>query len=70
MRFVTSPSLRVPRPPTSFAASAGHKIRSTPYLRHVIFLFRASLQTLGHPENAKGMMGETPEVQGPATLHS
>ncbi len=41
--------------------------RSTPYLRHVIFLFRACLQTLGLSREHERDEGKAPGVQGPAT---
>ncbi len=47
--------------------SAGHKNRSTPYLRHVIFLFHASSQTLGPSREHKRDDEHAPEVQGPVT---
>ncbi len=50
-----------------FCCSAGHKNRLTPYLRHVIFLFHASSQSLGPSREHKRDNGHAPEVQGPAT---
>ncbi len=49
-----------------FCCSAGHKNRLTPYLRHVIFLFHPSSQTLGPSREHERDNGRAPEVQGPA----
>ncbi len=66
-RFVilpTSPTFRVPCPPTSFAARQDIKqINTLP----VIFLFHACLQTLGPSREHKRDEGKAPGVQGPAT---
>ncbi len=66
--FITSPSLRVPRPPTSFAARQDIKSDKLLTLRHVIFLFRASLQTLGPSREHERDDGGSTRSSGPCNL--
>ncbi len=53
-----------------FCRSAGHKNRLTPYLRHVIFLFHASSQTLGPSREHERDNGASTRSSGPSSQHS
>ncbi len=64
---MSSPSLRVPHPPTSFVAWQDIKQHNSLPEACYLSLFHACKQTLGPSREHERDDGHAPEVQGPAT---